>query len=137
MKKKNGLHGSKNAIFILLAALACAVPVTSVCAAGNQPCAEDVVKFCSGVQPGGGRMAQCLAAHIQDISPACKTRITEVKNRMINISEACEDDVEQLCTDIRPLGGRVLKCLREHVDEVSSECKATLVDVKRKRIINR
>lgn len=35
-------------------------------------CKEDVDKFCKDVQPGGGRIMQCLKQHSADLSPACK-----------------------------------------------------------------
>jgi hypothetical protein len=35
-------------------------------------CGGDVRAVCGGVRPGGGRIAQCLAAHATSLSPACK-----------------------------------------------------------------
>jgi hypothetical protein len=34
-------------------------------------CRGDVQRLCAGVQPGGGRMAQCMKAHVREISPQC------------------------------------------------------------------
>ena len=47
---------------------------------GNQPslaairaaCAADAKKFCSGVQPGGGRVVACLKEHKDELSDGCK-----------------------------------------------------------------
>ena len=47
---------------------------------GNQPslaalraaCAADAQKFCSGVQPGGGRVVACLKEHKDELSDKCK-----------------------------------------------------------------
>ncbi|MEI6127822.1 MAG: cysteine rich repeat-containing protein [Pseudomonadota bacterium] len=106
---------------------------TPAYAENNQPCADDIVKFCQNIQPGGGRIAQCLASHVKDISSACRTRIAEIKNRMVSVSESCEDDVEQLCKEVRPGGGRILNCLKDHAGEISSECKATLTEKRRNK----
>jgi hypothetical protein len=35
-------------------------------------CEDDAKKFCAGVQPGGGRIAQCLKQHEADLSDACR-----------------------------------------------------------------
>ena len=35
-------------------------------------CEGDVPKVCPGVQPGGGRIVQCLVQHQNEVSEACK-----------------------------------------------------------------
>lgn len=34
-------------------------------------CRNDVVRFCSDVSPGGGRLVGCLTRHADEISPEC------------------------------------------------------------------
>jgi len=34
-------------------------------------CRGDAQRLCQGVQPGGGRMGQCLKARINEVSPGC------------------------------------------------------------------
>jgi hypothetical protein len=36
-----------------------------------QACRQDVQKLCAGVQPGGGRIVNCLLDHQKDLSDAC------------------------------------------------------------------
>ena len=38
-------------------------------------CKADVDKLCAGVQPGGGRVRDCMKAHRDQLSDACKTAI--------------------------------------------------------------
>jgi len=45
----------------------------------KQICAVDTEKFCKGIQPGEGRMAKCLNEHIQEISPACREKVSGLK----------------------------------------------------------
>lgn len=45
----------------------------------------------------------------------------------------CRDDLEKLCPDIEPGGGRIIACLRKHRDLVSDECKAKLAAMRARR----
>lgn len=40
-----------------------------------------------------------------------------------SIKDACKQDAQTLCKGIKPGGGRIAACLKEHKDEVSAECK--------------
>jgi len=39
-----------------------------------EACKPDVEKFCQNVQPGGGRIRQCLQQHEAELSDACKAQ---------------------------------------------------------------
>ncbi|MEW6296626.1 MAG: hypothetical protein AB1671_02650 [Thermodesulfobacteriota bacterium] len=43
-------------------------------------CAEDVRTLCGDVEPGGGRIGQCLKAHRDQLSSACKAAIAEARS---------------------------------------------------------
>jgi hypothetical protein len=38
-------------------------------------CQDDVVLFCGGVAPGGGRIVNCLKQHEQELTPDCKAKV--------------------------------------------------------------
>ncbi len=42
-------------------------------------CETDVPKVCPGVQPGGGRIIQCLVQHQNEVSEACKQALAKAK----------------------------------------------------------
>ncbi len=49
---------------------------------GRKACAEDVKRLCANVKPGEGRIAQCLKAHTQDLSPTCAETVQQrIKRR--------------------------------------------------------
>jgi hypothetical protein len=41
-------------------------------AAMRQACRGDYEKFCTGVMPGGGRIAACLKSHASELSQECQ-----------------------------------------------------------------
>ena len=42
-------------------------------AAERAACQADFEKFCPGVEPGGGRVVECLAKQLDKLTPECKT----------------------------------------------------------------
>jgi len=42
---------------------------------------------------------------------------------------ACETDIQKLCTGVKPGGGRILVCLKQHKDQVSDGCKQAVMKV--------
>jgi hypothetical protein len=44
----------------------------------RQACGADFQKFCADVHPGSGHVAQCLLAHRDELSPACRDVLVKV-----------------------------------------------------------
>jgi len=42
-------------------------------------CSADIKKLCAGVQPGGGRILQCMRSHQTEISTDCQTALANAK----------------------------------------------------------
>lgn len=85
-------------------------------------CGADAARFCSGVFPGGGRIAQCLADHRDGLSPPCRTMMQQAQDARFVIY-ACSADASRLCGGILPGGGRIVACLRANSAEVSPACR--------------
>jgi hypothetical protein len=98
----------------------------SAAAQRQGPCADDAAKFCKDIQPGGGRIARCLKQHGQELSPACKHHVAEVKRRGQEFRAACEDDVIKLCGDVKPGRGRIVNCLKQHDPELTPDCRSQM-----------
>ena len=112
-------------------------------------CGDDLQRFCVGVQPGGGRLIQCLSAHTPEVSAACGNMIAAMYARRDtpNSSEqnsaaqpaapvvvgnppttmgsilraSCGPDVQRLCAGARSEID-VLKCLDTQRMELSTVC---------------
>ena len=102
-----------------------------------RPCREDAAKLCQDVKPGHGAIARCLKEHSNDLSPACKSNMAKAKakarKKAGEFKKACSDDAKKVCEGVKPGGGRILKCLKQHEAELSPSCKE-LMDKPRGRI---
>lgn len=47
----------------------------------KESCGEDVKKFCPHVEPGGGRIVQCLEQHQKDVSQACSQLLNRAESQ--------------------------------------------------------
>jgi hypothetical protein len=105
--------------------------------AGVGPCSPDVQKFCKGVQPGQGRIRECLKGHLGDLSAECKQHVESGQSRRQGApaarprgnptrGEVCKADLEKHCKDVKQGEGRLLACLRSHESELTPECKAQI-----------
>jgi len=116
-------------VFVLL----CSMAGGRVYAADEEmPCAEEIAKHCKEVKPGGGRILNCLNEHQEELSVSCRKKLEESKKKLMEAQQACTEDMGKFCKDVQPGGGRILKCLREHTQELSSACRQEIEKTKGK-----
>jgi len=133
MEKMSIWHHLRVQMFVLVLVLLCVSAGGRAYAAEEElPCAEEIAKYCKGVKPGGGRILNCLDDHQKDLSVSCKQKLEESKKRLMEAQQACTGDMEKFCKDVQPGGGRILKCLREHSQELSSACMQEIEKTKGK-----
>ncbi len=88
------------------------------------PCHEDVLNLCPDVQPGQGRILRCLNAHEANLTPACKARRAEIKEKIADFREACKDDIQKYCPRSRQNGeGNRRQCLNAHKSQLKPACR--------------
>jgi hypothetical protein len=84
-------------------------------------CGSDINTHCAGSTLGEGRAA-CVKMRFKDFSLRCQLAL--IKARAVR--NACKADVKKSCADIKPGGGRIEACLKDHFAEVSDSCKETI-----------
>jgi len=98
--------------------------------ATESACKADREKFCKGVEMGQGRLMKCMDEHASELSEGCKKFMNERtekrsqrKQKIEKMISLCELDFVKFCKDAKKGQGRKWKCLLEHEDELSSQCK--------------
>ena len=99
------------------------------------PCTEEIRTFCADVQPGGGRILQCLKTNESKLSPACTGRVNDLQGTVSGPLGACRDDWTALCYHPRASTGRqeMIQCLKANQAKVSVGCQKALQGVSGKR----
>jgi hypothetical protein len=93
------------------------------------PCADDLAKYCKDVQPGEGRILECLKTNKTSLSTKCSAYL----QRVVQVAkDACKPDVERFCMDA-PMGkGGLAKCLKKHEADLTPQCKEVIAKAKAK-----
>lgn len=90
------------------------------------PCMKDAETLCPNVEKGHGAKVKCLKENESKLSKECSAHMAEAKEAMKDIAEACHGDMENFCHDVKKGGGRVMKCMKSHKDQLSAGCKAEI-----------
>jgi hypothetical protein len=94
----------------------------------GRTCRSDMEQFCSGIEPGAGRVFGCLSQHQVELSSACEaqvTRISVARERVAAVRKACTADAERLCEGVPQKAGPLLECLQANQARLSGDCSAS------------
>jgi Cysteine rich repeat len=114
-------------ITMLFAAFAAVAQTNSATPGANggklrAACDQDLQRFCVDVQPGGGRLVQCLSSHTIELSTACGNIIGAAGRGGGKFRAACDQDLQRFCIGVQSGGGRLVQCLSSHTSELSAPC---------------
>ena len=84
-------------------------------------CVSDVKTQCAGVNPGEGRIRDCIKTHLKDLSEPCQTLVLKAVT-----VKACAADVKQNCAGTKPGRGRIQACMKDHLADIREPCKEAL-----------
>jgi hypothetical protein len=92
------------------------------------PCQKEIRTHCAEVQPGGGRILECLKRHEASLSPVCVIRVNDLRETFGGPMAVCRDDWAALCYHARAATDRqgVLQCLQGNRDKLSAPCQKAL-----------
>ncbi len=88
----------------------------------EEPCAEDITRFCKDSSPDEGNVALCLKQHENELSSLCRDMLQAAQKRIDEVKRACAMDIEKLCKGIEPGRGRIAECLNRHASELTPAC---------------
>ncbi len=96
--------------------------------AAEMPCTPEIQAYCAEVQPGGGRLLQCLKTNESKLTPACAKRVSDLQQAASGPLAACRDDWVAYCYHPRASTerGAMIQCLQTHQAQVSSACQKAL-----------
>lgn len=95
------------------------------------PCHEEVKKLCAGIEPGEGRMRECIMENKDKFSAGCKAKMQKRHEMMTKVRDACKADKEKLCPNAD--GKAVRSCFKENKDKLSTSCQTALKEMREKR----
>jgi hypothetical protein len=101
----------------------------------REACSGDVREFCSSVKSEDELIAACLEEHKSELSESCKRyreaaqkTVEALQNTVETLIAKCGEDTKKLCSNVGPGDGRLLRCLRQHEQEVSMACKQLIMN---------
>ncbi|KAJ9517943.1 hypothetical protein QJQ45_004245 [Haematococcus lacustris] len=87
-------------------------------------CRADVDRLCGEVEPGEGRVHQCLRAHHNQLSEDCRKEellLEELEAESVELQpglmKVCKDERSMFCQSVVPGGARMFRCLAEKMGD--------------------
>lgn len=88
-------------------------------------CRADVDKLCANIEPGEGRVHECLRAHRTQLSDSCRKEellLEEMEAENVElrpgIMRVCKDERLMFCKGVQPGGARMFRCLAEKMGDM-------------------
>jgi hypothetical protein len=96
-------------------------------------CLREIKTYCSRVREGQGRLAACLYAHSDRMSPKCADAVIKMGGQLqsifaglVDVVAACEADTARLCNGVSAGEGNLIGCLTKATASVGASCNAAI-----------
>ena len=106
---------------LVLATVSGGAQTATTATAEPDDCAADAKHLCADVEPGGGRLRECLATRIDELSHDCRARIEPTQREILAWRAACGADVDAKCKD--EVGVGLGRCLERHSKTLAPACR--------------
>lgn len=87
-------------------------------------CHQQLKEICKDKR--GAAKFACIKDNKAQLSPECQKKIEEKKAKWKDHSEACKADREKFCSSTKAGAGRIIQCMKNHMEQLSAECKAQM-----------
>ena len=124
MKPEQSIMGLERVLMGAALSLGLVFAGSAVAQAPAPACRADVAQFCAQVEPGEGRVAQCLKESQWQLSAACQEHADVVAKRMKETLQACRDEALSYCSSAEVNSGRIGQCLKQENRRLSPECRS-------------
>lgn len=121
------------AVFMLVSNANAAEDIIESVAKG---CEKELTSYCSNVTPGEGRVLACLYAHNDKLSGQCEYALYDAAVQLERfvaalsyLANECDADLEKFCSAVEAGEGRLLQCLDDNSQKISTRCTQALKDV--------
>ena len=93
------------------------------------PCAGDIARFCSNVQPGTGYVADCLSQNEAQLSPECKSlHLADLAEVLSQARQACKTDIVNFCSSEQMRSGAALiSCMWTWRGSLAPDCRTKFI----------
>ena len=109
-------------LFVIAAVYFFTIAATSSAVLAQQglvaACAPDMQSQCAGNSSAEGRRA-CIKTRYKDFSLPCQLALVKARA----VGKACRADIKKNCAGIKPGGGRIETCMKDHFADLSDACK--------------
>jgi hypothetical protein len=95
------------------------------------PCAGDIAKFCSNVQPGKGYIADCLSRNEAQLSPKCRSmHLEDLAEVVRQMHQVCTSDTQKFCArEQMQSGAALMSCMWSWRGSLSPDCNTKFLEV--------
>jgi hypothetical protein len=131
-ESKKGKLMKKLYVLLLVLAILSIMTAGYAYAEDDNPCENDIAKFCKNVDRGEGRILRCLNLNEDDLTPVCKDHLAQIRKAVEEVQEACVDDYAIFCSSLLPGQGRIAECLEKNEYLLTPKCKNVLKEVTQK-----
>jgi hypothetical protein len=107
----------------------------AVAAELKSACEEDLKTHCASVTAGEARIVFCMLANEDKISAKCVDAVIGIADRielrmskLVRTARACEKDIDASCNAVKAGDGRLMQCVRDNQDKLSSACRIAIKD---------